>query len=224
FTDFKQQPKVKPWQAQMAGNDTTPFRGSPEFSVPITGDPVPAYVVSHAGSMTWTPGATPSPATIDSMSSVPNPTPATRASLDNGRKYFQINCAVCHGEAADGNGALKQLNPAYGFPPSLLTDQAKGRSDGYIWGMMRNGRGLMPTYNRIEEADRWDVVNYLRGLQGKYPVVVGPVGRPGETGSTLPGYTRLGPTVPAKYFHPVVTSRMPEARKPDEAPKAEIKP
>ncbi len=40
------------------------------------------------------------------------------------------------------------------------------RTDGYIWGMIRNGRGLMPTYNRIEELDRWDVVNYVRGLQG----------------------------------------------------------
>ena len=57
-----------------------------------------------------------------------------------------------------------------------MTDQAKARSDGYIWGMIRNGRGLMPPYNRIEEMDRWDVVNYLRGLQGKYPVD----GRPGR--------------------------------------------
>jgi hypothetical protein len=63
----------------------------------------------------------------------------------------------------------------------------------------------MPTYNRIEEADRWDIINYVRGLQGRYPVTVGPVGRPGETGDKLPGVTRLGPTVPAKYFHPVIT-------------------
>ena len=33
--------------------------------------------------------------------------------------------------------------------------------------MIRNGRGLMPTYNRIEEPDRWDIVNYLRAIQGK---------------------------------------------------------
>ena len=45
----------------------------------------------------------------------------------------------------------------------------KGRTDGYIFGMIRNGRGLMPPYNRIEEMDRWDVVNYVRALQGKLP-------------------------------------------------------
>jgi hypothetical protein len=141
------------------------------------------------------------------MAALHNPVAPDARSLLNGRKYFQINCAVCHGTSGDANTALKALNPMYGFAPSLLTDQAKGRSDGYVWGMIRNGRGLMPTYDRIEEMDRWDVVNYLRGLQGKYAVEASPLGRPGETGDKLPGVTRLGPTVPAKYFHPVVHPR-----------------
>ena len=73
--------------------------------------------------------------------------------------------------------------------------------------MLRNGRGIMPSANRIEEAERWDVVNYVRGLQGRYPVDTGAVGRPGETGENLPGYTKLGPTVPSAYFHPNVKPR-----------------
>ena len=40
-------------------------------------------------------------------------------------------------------------------PMSIVTDKAKAYADGYIFGMIRNGRGLMPTYNRIEEPDRW---------------------------------------------------------------------
>lgn len=189
FTDFKEQPKIKPWQAQYAGNDTTPMRGSPEFSVPITGDPVPAYLVSHQ----------PLPATIDSMSSLPNPHAPTAASLDNGRKYFQINCEVCHGRAGAGNGPAVR----FGMPaPSLLTDITKNRTDGYIYGMIRNGRGLMPTYDRIEDMDRWDVVNYLRALQGKLPGVVAdtsPAGYPGQNGTFVPSYTRTAPTLPAPY-------------------------
>jgi hypothetical protein len=87
---------------------------------------------------------------------------------------------------------------------NLLTDVTRGRSDGYIYGMMRNGRGLMPNYNRIEEMDRWDVVNYVRGLQGTIgrQVATGPLGLPGEGGNTLPGYTRLGPTRPVPYYKP----------------------
>lgn len=199
FTDFKRQPKIKPWQEQYAGNDTTPFRGSPEFSVPITGVAVPAYMVSHAGSIMWKPGAAPSMATIDSMSGLENPRAPTRESLDNGRKYYQINCTVCHGPAGRGNGPALR----YGIPaPSLLTDLTKNRTDGYIFGMIRNGRNFMPSYDRIEDMDRWDVVNYVRALQGKIPGVVvdtSPAGYPGENGRTVPGYTRTAPTRPAPY-------------------------
>ncbi len=189
FTDFRDQPKVKPWEAQYAGNDTTPFRGQPEFSVPITGNPVPAYVVSHSNSLP----------TIDSMAGVPNPHTPTPATLDNGRKYYQINCAVCHGRAGAGDG----LAVRYGVPaPPLLTDMTKQRTDGYLWGIMRNGRNLMPTYDRIEDADRWDVVLYVRALQGMLPGVVAdtsPAGKPGETGRTVPGYTRTAPTRPVPW-------------------------
>jgi mono/diheme cytochrome c family protein len=213
FTDFKQQPSVHTWGEFSADSaELRGFRGQPAGSVGTNGTLVSIYQVS----------ASPMPGTVDSMSALPNTVPVDDRSLLNGRKYYQINCAVCHGEVGDGNGALKQLNPNYGFPPSLQTDAAKARSDGYIWGMIRNGRGLMPPYNRIEETDRWDVVNYVRGLQGRYPVTVGPVGRPGETGDKLPGVTRLGPTVPAKYFHPVIISHA--ARVEGDAKKAEIKP
>ncbi len=199
FTDFKEQPRIEPWEAEYAGNDTTPFRGQPMYSVPVTGERVPAYVVSHHGSMTWAPGVPGSTATIDSMAGLPNPTPASARSLENGRKYYQINCEVCHGISGRGNGPAL----TYGMPaPSLLTDITKGRTDGYIYGMIRNGRNLMPTYDRIEDMDRWDVVNYVRALQGRIAGVVAdttPIGYPGENGKTVPGPTRTAPTRPAPY-------------------------
>jgi hypothetical protein len=71
--------------------------------------------------------------------------------------------------------------------------------------MIRNGRGLMPTYNRIEEMDRWDVVNYVRALQGRIQNTTGgtaPYGYPGQNGATVPGPTRTAPTRPAPMWHP----------------------
>ncbi len=133
------------------------------------------------------------------MSSIKNPVTPSAASLVNGRKEFQINCAVCHGDAGKGDSP----NAKFGIVSiNLTTDHAKGLTDGYIFGMIRNGRGLMPPYNRIEEMDRWDVVNYVRGLQGKLdaPVPTGPVGYPGQTGNALPGYTLTAPTTQSPFY------------------------
>lgn len=182
FTDFKRQPSVTTWEPWRA--DSLTVRGSPQGSVPTVGTAVPAFAVSYANTA----------ATIDSMSNVPNPRPITQESLANGRFYFQLNCAVCHGDQGNGIGAIVR----FGFPPIPINGPAAiARSDGYIFGMIRNGRNLMPSYNRIEESDRWDVVNYVRALQGRVsgiPFETGPVAMPGVTGDQVPGRTELGPT------------------------------
>jgi mono/diheme cytochrome c family protein len=196
FTDFKDQPRIEPWEsyalADSAGRIDTalarrlPFRGQPQYSVPITGSVMPAMAVSY----------TPGIAQLDSMRGLANPVAADERSLQNGRRYYQINCAVCHGASGQGNGPATY----YGLPvPGLTTPQAQAYPDGYLFGIIRNGRGLMPTYNRIEEMDRWDVVNYLRGLQGRFAVDTTAAGQPGETGRTVPGYTLTAPTRPAPY-------------------------
>ena len=186
FTDFKRTPMITTWE--QVGDSTRPSRTNPLLSVPTTGMMVPGYQVSYA----------PLPAVIDSMSGLGNVVAADARSLENGRKYYQINCAVCHGDRAMGDGPATR----FGMPGiNLTTDITRRHSDGYIWGIMRNGRGLMPSYNRIEEMDRWDVVNYLRALQaGTTGLAVGPVAAPGVTGRALPGATRTAPTVPVPYW------------------------
>lgn len=186
FTDFKRQPSLWTWEP--VKDSLTPSRGNPQFSVPITGMAVAGFQVSYAAL----------PGTIDSMASLPNPTPISDASLLKGRMYYQVNCTVCHGDAGLGDGPATKL----GMPGiNIVNDITKGRTDGYIFGMIRNGRGLMPSYNRIEEQDRWDVVNYLRGLQGMAgkQVETGPLAAPGVTGDKLPGVTRTAPTRPSQY-------------------------
>lgn len=207
LTDMKQQPSVGTWQkfsSDSAAGDTIPFRGNPQGSVPTTGIAVAQWQVSY----------TAMPATVDSMSGVVNPVPADARSIANGHKLYQINCAVCHGDLGDANGTLKQLNPAYGFALPINGASTAARTDGYLFGMLRNGRGLMAPQNRIPEAMRWDVINYVRGLQGRYPVPTGPVGFPGQTGDKLPGYSAVGPTVPAAYRKPSTTGITPKAEKP----------
>src|SRR5437763_14682196 len=157
------------------------------------------------------------PATMDSLGAIPNPTPVSAASLENGRKYFTINCAVCHGLTGQGDGPAVK----YGMAGINLTQaMTQGRTDGYIFGMIRNGRGLMPTYNRIEEMDRWDVVNYVRALQGKVPNSTGGTtayGFPGQNGATVPGPTRTAPTRPAPTWRASMAAA-PNALPPAPAP------
>ncbi|HEY8166713.1 MAG TPA: cytochrome c [Gemmatimonadaceae bacterium] len=189
FTDFKRQPSIWTWEP--VKDSLTPSRGNPQYSVPVTGTAMAGFQVSYAAL----------PGTIDSLATIPNPTAVSDQSLANGRKYFQINCAVCHGDRAMGDGPATK----FGMPGiNLVSDITRGRSDGYIYGMIRNGRGLMPPYNRIEERDRWDVVNYLRGLQGSLgrTVAVGPLAAPGVTGDKLPGATATAPTRPAPFRKP----------------------
>ncbi|HEY0779778.1 MAG TPA: c-type cytochrome [Gemmatirosa sp.] len=192
FTDFKNQPKIEPWEpvSQLDSDTTHAPRPNPQNSVPVSGTFLAAYQVSY----------NPIPGVIDSIANaVTNPTPVSPASLMNGRKNFQVNCAVCHGDLAQGNGPAT----LYGMPGiSLVNERVRGFKDGYIYGMMRNGRGLMPTYNRIEEMDRWDVVNYVRALQGLVPNTAGtgPVGYPGQNGATVPGYSATAPSLPAPMW------------------------
>ena len=96
---------------------------------------------------------------------LPNPLSPTEESLDRGEELFLRFCAPCHG--ADGTGVTGYIIPA-GYPYySLVSDRVKAFSDGYIYGMIRAGRGNMPSYgHRITHFDRWNVVNYLRVLQG----------------------------------------------------------
>ncbi len=202
FTDFKRQPSL--WTWEVVKDSTVASRGNPQFSVPTGGTVMAGYQVSYT-------------ALPDSLAGIANPTPASDASLANGRKYFQINCAVCHGDAGQGNGPATQ----FGMPGiNLTTDMTKSRPDGYVYGMIRNGRGLMPPYNRIEEMDRWDVVNYLRALQGNgggYRAVTGPLAAPGVTGAALPGVTRMAPTRPAPFFN----AWKPQGSRPDSAAKSD---
>lgn len=209
FTDFKRQPSVVTWEQDSV---LKAVRGAPQGSVPRGGTAVSAMEVSYQAL----------PFQIDTIAQLAtNPTPVTEASLANGHKYYQINCAVCHGDKGDGMGKAMK----YGIPPINLTmDMTKNRTDGYIFGMMRNGRGLMPSYNRIEESDRWDVVNYVRALQGMVSGVqfaTGPIAMPGVNGDKVPGYTQLGPNRWTQHVPPTMIGTPGVAPRPYEARSAE---
>lgn len=83
-----------------------------------------------------------------------------------GRGEFETYCYVCHGLDGRGKGPVVGPNRIPDIPTlDLHSEQARAYTDGYIWGVITNGRGLMPSYRRIPAAVRWQVVAYVRALQ-----------------------------------------------------------
>lgn len=189
LTDFKKQPKLDPWETPA---DTIAMRANPQHSVPINGSAAPGFAYGRAGSI----------AALDSMKGIVNPVVRDERSLNSGRMQYQINCAVCHGNLGLGDGPVTKFQLPV-LPIGAGSNAATKLSDGYLFAIIRNGRGLMPSYNRIEEKDRWDLINYLRAIQAGGAAAEGaPLGRPGQTGNLLPGPTETAPTMPAPHAKP----------------------
>lgn len=94
------------------------------------------------------------------------PFPVDKAALDRGRERFNAFCAMCHGEAGDGDGMI----PRRGFqrPPSFHDDRLQeGSADaGHFFDVITNGWGAMPAYAyMIPPEDRWRIIAYVRALQ-----------------------------------------------------------
>ena len=83
-----------------------------------------------------------------------------------GDTLYHTYCSVCHGPVGAGDGLVGVKIGA----PSLLTDRAKGYTDGYIYSIIRYGRGVMPLYgDKVRGENRWQIVNFVRQLQGSGP-------------------------------------------------------
>jgi len=116
----------------------------------------------------------PPPFTQDDMADRPevvdtltNPVAPTSESLARGEELYERVCIVCHGpDGAGTTGYIFEVHPAMAAHP-LGGETAMGRTDGYIYGMIRVGRVMMPAYgHQIGHYDRWHLVNYVRQLQG----------------------------------------------------------
>ncbi len=92
------------------------------------------------------------------------PVPVTKDLLKRGQERFNIYCSVCHGAEGDGNGMIVQR----GFPPpnSYHIDRLRQSPPGYYFNVITHGYGVMYSYaSRVEPADRWAIVAYIRALQ-----------------------------------------------------------
>jgi len=97
----------------------------------------------------------------------PNPVKPTPESLTRAKKWWTLDCAMCHGKEGNGKGETAQdmkLTIADFTNPATLKD----RTDGELYYIIKNGHQDMPPEGpRIKTEEGWDLVNYVRSFSKK---------------------------------------------------------
>ena len=102
-----------------------------------------------------------------------NPVAPTPESIAVGKRAYDVNCAACHGNVAQGavkaGIAISIIEEQKGRQAPDLTDAQwdHGSTDGEIYAAIK--RGLPPTMmagfdGRVPDDEIWSIVNYLRSL------------------------------------------------------------
>ena len=96
-----------------------------------------------------------------------NPVKSTPESLTHAKKWWTLDCEMCHGKSGDGKGdTAKEMK----LQIVDFTDAAtlKDRTDGELFWIIKNGHNDMPAEGpRIKPEENWDLVNYVRSLAKK---------------------------------------------------------
>jgi len=98
-----------------------------------------------------------------------NPVKFTDFSVERGKKLYGFQCAMCHGEKLDGKGDLAEEMKIQ--PPDFTKPEALSkRTDGELFAIIGTGSDIMPSQKgRMPDRQRWQIVNYLRSVEGKVP-------------------------------------------------------
>lgn len=90
----------------------------------------------------------------------------TEEDLAEGRRLFEGYCAMCHGYGGYGDGVVALEGYPQPAPASFHIDRLRDAPEGYYFDVITNGQGQMYDYAaRVQEADRWRIIAYIRALQ-----------------------------------------------------------
>jgi mono/diheme cytochrome c family protein len=103
------------------------------------------------------------PSVYAELTRVPKKAAARRNPLEKdpeavtvGAKLFDLHCAECHGEDAEGTRKA----------PSLRANEVRQATPGTLFWILTNGvvRRGMPVWSKLPEPQRWQLVSYLKSL------------------------------------------------------------
>jgi mono/diheme cytochrome c family protein len=78
-----------------------------------------------------------------------------------GAIIFDQHCSECHGNVGEGSRKA----------PSLLVPEVQNATPGTLFWVVTNGvvRKKMPVWSKLPEAQRWQLVRYIKSLGGPAP-------------------------------------------------------
>lgn len=112
--------------------------------------------------------------TYDQARSLANPVASSNSALAVGKRVYDVNCSMCHGQSLHGDGPVAPFFKAPGPnvvpvpPPDLTSARVVSLSDGELYWKITYGQGNMPAFHDLlTDQDVWSLVAYMREVQGR---------------------------------------------------------
>lgn len=92
-------------------------------------------------------------------------------SLNTGQHLFMVNCSMCHGQGAKGDGpVLKTMMDQYGYQPGITPDltspQVVAMGMEGMQGFMFSGVVVMPSFKKLLTPEEMELIaEYIMTLQ-----------------------------------------------------------
>lgn len=92
-----------------------------------------------------------------------NPLDSTAQVLADGKVLYETHCDHCHGAKGTADGKVSEK---YNGIANLKGDAYKNISEGHIFHVITNGKGLMWAHgSQITPEERWKIAKYVKVLQ-----------------------------------------------------------
>lgn len=89
------------------------------------------------------------------------------ADMEESKRLFNINCAICHGEKGTANGPLATSGHIGGVA-NLTLPAYVDMADGTMYHSIMYGKNNMGSYaSQLTREQRWKIIKYVRTLQPK---------------------------------------------------------
>ncbi len=138
---------------------------------PVEGTINRGFTSATPGHVPYYYGDTEEERTRASQEIINNPFSITDNGLANGKRLYEIQCGICHGNKGDGNGYLaREDGGKYPVQPAnFLLEEFLTASNGRYYHAIMHGKNVMGAYkDKLSYEERWQVLHYIRSLQAAH--------------------------------------------------------